>query len=152
MNMKKELWVTALQNGTVIDHIPPKHLFEVVSILGLHKETVGITIGFNLASSKIGKKGIIKIADRYYEKDQINRIALIAPNVRLSVIRNYEVCEKIHIEIPDELNDIARCPNPKCITNNEPMTTRFKVVDHDEMTFKCRYCRRVIEKADLKLL
>ena len=150
--MKKELWVTALQNGTVIDHIPPEHLFEVVSILGLHKEKVGITIGFNLASSKCGKKGIIKIADRYYERDQINRIALIAPNVKLNVIRNYEVCEKIYIELPDELIDIARCPNPKCITNNEPMTTRFKVLSSEESKFKCRYCRRVIEKSDLKLL
>ena len=150
--MKKELWVTALQNGTVIDHIPPEHLFEVVSILGLHKEKTGITIGFNLASSKLGKKGIIKIADRYYEKEEINRIALIAPNVKLNVIRNYEVTEKIYVELPDELIDIARCPNPKCITNNEPMTTRFKVISREEVRFKCRYCRRVIENSDLKLL
>lgn len=150
--MKKELWVAALENGTVIDHIPPERLFEVVSILGLAKETSSITIGSNLASKKFGKKGIIKIADRFFKKEEINRIALIAPNVKLSVIRNYEVCEKIYVELPNELVALAKCPNPKCITNNEPMTTHFKVVNREEMMVKCLYCERVVDKADLAIL
>lgn len=150
--MKKELWVAALENGTVIDHIPPERLFEVVSILGLAKETSSITIGSNLASKKFGKKGIIKIADRFFKKEEINRIALIAPNVKLSVIRNYEVCEKIYVELPNELVALAKCPNPKCITNNEPMTTHFRVVNRDEMKVKCLYCERVVDKSDLAIL
>jgi len=147
--MKKELQVAALENGTVIDHIPPQHLFAVVSILGLSKVKNSITIGFNLASSKLGTKGIIKISDRFFEKDEIDKVALVAPNVILSVIRNYEVCEKICVELPSELMDIAKCPNPKCITNNESVSTRFKVVNKVDKMVKCRYCERVFEADNL---
>lgn len=141
--------VAALENGTVIDHIPPEHLFEVVSILGLENAKNSITIGYNLTSKKLGKKGIIKVADRYFHKEEIDRIALLAPNVVLSMIRNYAVCEKIYVELPNELIDIARCPNPKCITNNEPMKTHFKVVNKEDGIVKCMYCERVVEKESL---
>lgn len=148
--MKKELlMVAALENGTVIDHIPPEHLFEVVSILGLENSHNSITIGYNLTSNKLGKKGIIKVADQYFHKEEIDRIALLAPNVVLSMIRNYVVCEKICVELPKELVGIARCPNPKCITNNEPMTTHFKVVNKEDGMVKCLYCERVFEKENL---
>ncbi len=141
--------VAALENGTVIDHIPPEHLFEVVSMLGLEKSQNSITIGYNLSSEKLGKKGIIKVSGRYFHKEEIDRIALLAPNVILSMIRNYVVCEKICVELPDELIDIARCPNPKCITNNEPMKTHFKVVNKEDGIVKCMYCERVVEKESL---
>ncbi len=149
MTLKKELLVAALENGTVIDHIPSEHLFEVVSLLGLENASNSITIGYNLESKKLGKKGIIKISDRYFHKEEIDRIALVAPNVILSMIRNYHVCEKICVELPDELVEIAKCPNPKCITNNEPMKTHFKVVNKEEGVVKCLYCERVFEKENL---
>ena len=69
---KKELKVAALENGTVIDHIPSSQLFKVVSILGLENCTNSITIGNNLASKKIGKKGIIKVADRFFKEEDLN--------------------------------------------------------------------------------
>ena len=94
MNDKKELQVAALENGTVIDHIPSEKLFTVVSLLGLEHMNNNITIGFNLNSKKLGKKGIIKIADKFFCDDEINRIAVVAPNVKLNIIRNYEVVEK----------------------------------------------------------
>lgn len=65
--------VAALENGTVIDHIPPEHLFEVVSMLGLEKSQNSITIGYNLSSEKLGKKGIIKVSGRYFHKEEIDR-------------------------------------------------------------------------------
>ena len=84
---KKELQVAALENGTVIDHIPSEKLFTVVSLLGLKHMSNNITIGFNLQSEKLGKKGIIKIADKFFTDDEINRIAVVAPNVKLNIIR-----------------------------------------------------------------
>ena len=108
MNEKKELQVAALKNGTVIDHIPSEKLFTVVSLLGLEHMSNNITIGFNLESKKLGKKGIIKIADKFFTDDEINRIAVVAPNVKLNIIRNYEVAEKRELILPDELLGIVK--------------------------------------------
>lgn len=141
--MKKlELQVAALENGTVIDHIPSEKLFDVVSLLGLQQMSNNITIGFNLNSKKLGSKGIIKIADKFFCDEEINRIAVVAPNVKLNIIRDYEVVEKRAIELPDVLNGIVKCPNLKCITNNEPMPTLFHVIDKKNGVLKCHYCEK----------
>lgn len=147
--MNKELQVAALENGTVIDHIPSEQLFKVVSLLGLDKLSNSITIGNNLTSTLLKTKGIIKVADKFFEEEELNRIALIAPNVKLNVIRNYEVCEKKNVSLPNEISDIVKCANPKCITNNEPMSTSFKVIDKEDVKIKCKYCERVISKEDI---
>ena len=149
---KKELQVAALENGTAIDHIPPRQLFKVADMLSLKELENTITIGNNFHSKKMGSKGIIKIADKFFEEDVINRIALIAPNVILNIIRDYEVVEKKTIELPDELVGLVKCNNPKCITNNEPMPTRFDVIDKESGTVKCRYCERKINKEDIIIL
>ena len=152
MNDKKELQVAALENGTVIDHIPSEKLFTVVSLLGLEHMSNNITIGFNLQSKKLGKKGIIKIADKFFTDDEINRIAVVAPNVKLNIIRNYEVVEKRELTLPDELIGIVKCANPQCITNNEPMPTRFHVSGKDECGIRCHYCEKEQERKDITLL
>ena len=149
---KKELQVAALENGTAIDHIPPRQLFKVADMLSLKELENTITIGNNFHSKKMGSKGIIKIADKFFEEDVINRIALIAPNVILNIIRDYEVVEKKTVELPDELVGLVKCNNPKCITNNEPMPTRFDVLDKESGTVKCRYCERKINKEDIIIL
>ena len=149
---KKELQVAALENGTAIDHIPPRQLFKVADMLSLKELENTITIGNNFHSKKMGSKGIIKIADKFFEEDVINRIALIAPNVILNIIRDYEVVEKKTVELPDELVGLVKCNNPKCITNNEPMPSRFDVIDKESGTVKCRYCERKINKEDIIIL
>jgi aspartate carbamoyltransferase regulatory subunit len=149
---KKELQIAALQNGTVIDHIPSEQLFKVVSLLGIEKLKTPVTIGYNLDSKKMGSKGILKIAGKFFEQDEINRISLIAPTVKLNIIKDYEVAEKKHVQLPDELKGIVKCSNPKCITNNEPMKTHFKVIDKESVTIKCQYCELKIKKEDIVLL
>ncbi|MCC8143437.1 MAG: aspartate carbamoyltransferase regulatory subunit [Tannerellaceae bacterium] len=146
---KKELQVAALENGTALDHIPPSQLFKVVSLLQLDKMENTITIGNNLHSRKDSCKGMIKISDKFFEEEEINRIALIAPKAILNVIRDYEVVEKKTVTLPDELIGLVKCNNPKCITNNEPMATRFNVIDKEKGTIKCRYCERKINKEDV---
>ena len=152
MEKKKELQVAALQNGTAIDHIPSEQLFKVVSLLGIEKLNTRVTIGYNLSSKKMGKKGILKIADKFFEEDEINRISLIAPTVNLNIIKDYEVIEKKQVQLPDFMKGIVKCNNPKCITNNEPMKTVFRVIDKENVTLKCLYCEIKIKKEDIVLL
>ena len=110
---KQALQVAALKNGTVIDHIPSEKLFTVVQLLGVEQMTSNITIGFNLDSKKLGKKGIIKIADKFFCDEEINRILVVASHVKLNIIRDYEVVEKKEVKMPDELRGIVKCDNPK---------------------------------------
>lgn len=149
---KKELQVAALKNGTVIDHIPSDKLFMVVSLLGLPQMENNITIGFNLESQRLGKKGIIKIADKFFSEADINKIAVVAPNVVINIIRDYEVVEKREVELPDTLKGIVKCSNPKCITNNEPMPTFFHVVDKAKCIVKCHYCEHEQNRKEIHII
>lgn len=153
MTMKKEeLQVAALKNGTVIDHIPTDKLFTIVNLLGLQNSDSKITIGNNFYSKKLGSKGIIKVADRYFSDEEISRLSIVAPNVQLSIIRDYEVAEKKQIIMPDVVKGIVKCGNPKCITNNEPMPTIFHVVCKENGLLKCHYCEKEQNKEAVKLL
>lgn len=149
---KEEMMVAAIQNGTVLDHIPPKRLFKVASMLGLDAIDESVTIGNNLKSARCGLKGVIKVSNRFFSVEELGRIALLAPSIHLNVIKEYEVVEKRTIELPDEVHGLIRCPNPKCITNNEPMSSRFKVEDKKQELFTCHYCRRKLKQDQLELL
>ena len=149
---KKELQVAAIENGTVIDHIPAEKTYEVAKPLNLHTLTEPPTIGHNPPPSKLGKKGIIKIADKYFTDEEINRLSVVAPKIVLNIIKNYEVVEKKTVETPDELHGIIKCNNPKCITNNEPMQTYFTVVDKAHGIVKCHYCDKEQQLDDVKLV
>ena len=149
---KQALQVAALENGTVIDHIPSGKLFTVVSLLKLQDSDSNITIGNNLPSKKLGKKGIIKVADRYFTDEEISQLSVVASNIRLNIIHDFEVVEKKEVEMPDELKGIVKCNNPKCITNNEPMKTYFHVIDKDKGILKCHYCEKEQNKDSIKIL
>lgn len=137
---KKERLVAAIENGTVIDHIPAEKTFQVVNLLGLQCLSTPVTIGYNFSSSKVGCKGIIKVSDKFFTDDEISRLSVVAPNIILNIIRDYEVVEKKEVITPDELSGIVKCNNPKCITNNEPMSTIFNVVNKSRGILKCHYC------------
>ncbi len=142
----KELVVSALENGTVLDHIPSENVFKAIDMLNLKGEISRITIGVNLESKLYGRKGIIKIADRYFLDDELNRLALVAPNATVNIIRNFKVVEKKKIVMPDEIEGFAKCKNPKCITNHQPIKTRFKVLDHNgEISLLCHYCEKITD-------
>lgn len=150
---RQELLVAALERGTVIDHIPSAKLFEVINLLHLEQMCASITVGYNLKSKKMGHKSIIKISGKFFTDDEINQLAVISPNVTLCEIRDYEVVAKKEIKLPEELNGIVKCPNPKCITNNEPMITHFKVVKTGDCTnLRCRYCNKDVRLDDVKLV
>jgi len=79
-------------------------------------------------------------------------MALVAPNVNLNIISNFEVVEKKKVVLPDEIIEIVRCNNPKCITNNEPMKTRFHVIDKELVELQCHYCELKIRKEEIELI
>ena len=96
----------------------------------------------NFLSKKIGQKGIIKVADKFFTDEEISRLSVVAPNIVLNIIRDFDVVEKKEVRTPDELRGIVKCNKPKCITNNEPMETLFHVVDKENGTLKCHYCEK----------
>ena len=149
---KKELKVNAIKNGTVIDHIPAKDMFKVVKILNLEYTDNQITIGTNLDSAKLGKKGIVKISDKFFEDSEINKIALIAPDANLNIIKDYVVIEKKPVQLPQKISVIVRCMNPKCITNHEPMPTKFDVVSNRPVSLRCHYCGKITDSEHITII
>ena len=141
---RKELVVSALENGTVLDHIPADHVYKALRILNLKGIENQITIGINLNSKQNGKKGIIKIADKFFEDEELNKLALLAPEATVNVIRDFKVVEKKKVELPKEITGIAKCMNPKCVTNHQPITTKFTVnVKGSETSLLCHYCEKI---------
>ena len=150
---RKELKVSAIENGTVIDHIPAQQVFQVFKILNLHKSNQQILFGTNLDSKKYGKKGIIKVRNKFFESDEINKIALVAPTATLIVIKNYNVVEKKNVEIPDQVRKIVKCFNPNCITNNESIPSNFEVIKNEEvLKLRCHYCEKTTSKENMVFL
>ena len=152
MESKKELKVNAIKDGTVIDHIPSQSLFQVITILGLDNTKDQLTFGTNLESKRLGRKSIIKVANIFFKDDEINKIALVAPDAKLNIIRDYQVVEKKVVSVPDTILGIARCMNPKCITNNEAMLTRFEVVQNKPVALKCEYCEKITDSQHLEIV
>ena len=149
---KKERLVAAIENGTVIDHIPSGKTYEVANVLELQNLKTIVTIGYNYLSKKIGRKGIIKVENKFFTNEEISRLSVVAPNAVLNIIKNYEVVEKKMVETPDEIKGIIKCNNPKCVTNNEPMQTVFNVIDKEAGIIKCHYCDTEQDINKVKLL
>lgn len=164
---KEQLMVAALENGSVIDHIPTDKLFTIVKLLDLDKFKEPVFIGNNLDSHIMSRKGLIKVANKFLNEKEISKLAVVCPHIRLTVIKNFEVVEKREISLPETLHDIVKCTNPVCITNNEPMKTVFYVERHnyihqmfpyehalneqDNAKLKCRYCGKEVDLKDIKL-
>ncbi|OFY09079.1 MAG: aspartate carbamoyltransferase regulatory subunit [Bacteroidetes bacterium GWE2_42_24] len=149
---RKELIVSAIENGTVIDHIPSHSVYQVMKILELDKTENQVLFGTNLESKKYGKKGIIKVQNKFFTDDAINKIALVAPNATLIEIKDYNVIVKKQVTVPDQIEKIARCFNPKCITNIEQVPTRFKVVDKSDLRLLCHYCEKITKKENVRFV
>jgi aspartate carbamoyltransferase regulatory subunit len=148
----KELRVSAINNGTVIDHLPPKTIFKIVDILRLNQIQNEVLIGSHLKSGQFGKKGVIKITNVQLDQKAIDAVALLAKEATISDIKNYEVASKYKVKIPDQAVGIIKCFNPNCITNHEAATTKFTVLDKESLTLLCHYCEKITNESDLTFL
>ncbi|GAB4292354.1 MAG: aspartate carbamoyltransferase regulatory subunit [Marinilabiliales bacterium] len=152
METKKELKVSAIKDGTVIDHIPANSLFKVINILELDKLDTQITFGTNFDSKKLGKKGIIKISNRFPDTNDLNKISMLAPDAKINIIKNYQVVEKIKVTVPNQIEGIFKCMNPKCITNNENVKQKFLVLNNrKQITLKCHYCEKFTDQEHFEI-
>lgn len=142
--------VSAIENGTVIDHIPTEGVYQVIRILGLEKYKDEVLIGNHLMSGKLGRKGIVKIKNKHFTRKEVNKIALVAPFATIIDIEDYKVVRKFKAEIPDHIEDVVRCANPKCITNVEVVPTKFDVVDKENLKLRCHYCEKFTTKETMK--
>jgi aspartate carbamoyltransferase regulatory subunit len=150
--MKKELSISAIKDGTVIDHVPSNIALKVVDILDLKGIRGIISVATNLTSKDGRKKGIIKISGKDLTKEEVDKIAIIAPHATVNIIKNYDVKSKINVVIPQKIKKIIKCSNPNCVTNNEKTITKFYVFSKDPFKVRCEYCERVMEKEDITLL
>jgi len=148
----KEQKISAIREGTVIDHIPTKNTFKIAEILGLKDHTHIVSVATNLDSKKMGKKGIVKIGGRNLTEDELNKIALLAPKATIVIIKDYNVTKKLKLTVPKETNNTIICNNPKCITNLEHALTKFSVIREMPLKVKCYYCERSMNEEDIKLL
>ena len=144
--------VTAIRNGTVIDHIPSGQAMRVLEMLGIGGATaVPVSLVMNVPSKKMGSKDIIKVEDREVTQPELDRLALVAPDAHVSIIRAYSVAEKLTINLGDEVVNVVRCTFSNCITTNprEPLDHRLKVVKRDPLQLRCHYCGRPQDLAKL---
>ena len=149
---EKQLSVSAIREGTVIDHIPSESLFKVISILRLDRLETLVTFGKGFESKQFGKKAIIKVSNVFFSTEETNKIALVAPSAKLNIIKNFEVVEKVKVEIPDKVNGIIKCVNPNCITNHQTIITKFTVLSKDMVQLKCHYCEKITSKDNLVMI
>ena len=148
---EKELRVSKIKDGTVIDHISGGYALDVVKILGITgREKRVMTIAINVPSKRFRVKDIVKIEGRALNSQEVNRIALVAPHASINIIRNYCVVEKLEVKLPQVIEGTVKCVNPTCISNSEePVSTRFYVKSEEPLMLKCHYCGYILEKADV---
>lgn len=152
-NMKSELKIKAIENGTVIDHITANKSLHILKILGLPDGKVrNVTVAMNVSSRETGRKDIVKIENREIDHQELNQIALIAPKATINIIRDYEVIKKDKIILPEVITSLIKCTNAKCITNyeNEPITSKFKVIETQPTVLRCHYCGKLIKNEDIE--
>lgn len=150
--MKKELRISAIREGTVIDHIPAQVIFMVVDILNLKEHKGIVSVATNLNSKALGVKGIVKVGGRELTKKEVDKIAIVAPKATINIIKDYEVVKKSNVDTPEEFYNIIKCSNPQCITNNEQIKTLFRVINKAPLQVICNHCERVMEAKDITLI
>lgn len=148
--LKKEIMIPAIKDGTVIDHIPSRVTLKLMKLLDPQEFENTISLGLNLQSKKLDKKGVIKINGRFLTQDEVNKIAILAPQATVSIIKGYKVTGKIHVQVPKVIENI-RCTNPNCITNKEEASTLFHLIQEEPLRIRCAYCERSISRDEISL-
>lgn len=142
------LAVQKIEDGTVIDHLPAGTGSRIMQILSAHSPVSGMAaLIMNAPSRKYGRKDIVKIEGMFLDGKAVGRIALLAPNATLNIIRGGKLVDKHRVEMPSALVGIAPCPNPKCITHTERAPTAF--IFAKDGTLRCRHCERQFKPEEL---
>ena len=146
------LLIPKIERGYVIDHIPAGLGIRVMALIGgrAELEEAVVTLGLNYKSTRMGRKDMIKLQADALPPRLLQMLALVSPGITIKRIANFEVIEKVVIQIPELFDNLARCINPNCITNAEPhVATRFKRLESGSRHFKCAHCERVCSLDEL---
>lgn len=141
-----------IEEGIVLDHLPPKTALKIISVLGLKDTSKGlITLALNLDTSKhpSGKKDLIKIERKMLTEDELNKVALIAPDAVVNIIKNSKVVKKFKVQIPAVIEKAVKCGNPNCITQLTPGLSRFY---KDGEKLRCAYCEKNFDLDEIGIL
>ena len=146
MSDTRQLLVRRIKDGTVIDHIESGKALLVLRTLDITgKEGNVITVALNVPSSKHDKKDIIKVENKFLEKHETNKLALIAPHATINIIKEYRLVEKRKIQLPDSIIGVFKCPNLKCVTNSdEYIKPVINIIDKEKILLRCKYCFRTL--------
>lgn len=149
--MNKTLSVSAIKNGTVIDHIPAGQAIKIIRLLNIIDNKYRATIGLNLTSKSMRLKDLIKIENRFLSTTEANEITVFAPEATINIIENFEVTKKVNTELPKTINNILICPNKNCISHSEPVTSSFYIEEvHKSVKLQCKYCETQFDRDQLR--
>ena len=131
--------IDSIINGIVIDHIAAGKAMQIYNQLNLDSLNCQIAIIKNAASSRVGTKDIIKIADQI--DIDLGALAVICPTATVNIIRDGKVTEKRDLKLPERIENVMRCKNPRCITTTEQETKHiFVLTDPKNAEYRCIYC------------
>lgn len=140
---RETMLVEAIQSGTVIDHIPAGKGLVILGRLQIKNAQARLTVGLNLPSKGSGLKDLIKVDEWPFTEQDAAELALFAPDATVNIIEDYRVVRKFPISLPETFVGVFPCPNSNCITHNEPVETRFRVLTQDQrVQLRCHYCER----------
>ncbi len=139
------LSIDSLENGIVIDHIEAGKGMEIYNYLNLDKAEYTVALIKNVCSNKMKKKDIIKIENNI-DMD-LNVLGFIDPNITINIIKDKMIIDKLQLEPPEEVRNVMKCKNPRCITTIEQeIDHMFKLVDKKKATYRCIYCDQIYKK------
>lgn len=149
---EKTLSVSAIQNGTVIDHITSDQTLRIMHMLRLLDKKLKVTVGFNLPSKRMKYKDLIKIEDHVLMPDEANQITIFAPEATINIIKNFNVVQKIITTLPSHIKSVFICPNTNCVSNKEHVDSFFAVEEHGkQVKLVCRYCEKEFDRNQVKV-
>jgi len=141
----KQLRVSKIENGTVIDHVHGGQALNVLAILGIDGSGgEQVSIGMNVPSGTLATKDVVKVEGRELSQDEVDVLSLIAPDATINIVRDYDVVEKHRVDRPENVTGVLACPNRNCITNaDEPVETRFAVLRDG---VRCEFCGDIVRE------
>lgn len=136
------LEITSIRKGIVIDHIKPGYGIIIFKHLKLDRADFTVALIMNARSNKLGTKDIIKIEN---EIDiDLAMLGFIDANITVNIIENELITEKIKLSLPERVDGIIECKNPRCVTSNErDIVHKFVLIDEKDGTYKCEYCDQI---------
>jgi aspartate carbamoyltransferase regulatory subunit len=141
--------ITKIRNGVVIDHIKAGQGIRIFNWLGLDKAHYTTAFVVNASSTVMGRKDLIKI-DNHIDIN-FDLLGLIDPNITVNIIENEVITEKLQVKLPERVENVLKCKNPRCITSTESYIAHiFRLVDPEKRIYRCEYCDESTKPGDMR--